>query len=709
MKEHFKSSLPSKRGKKLTQEEFLERARECHGNKYDYSKAIYTKATGKITIICPDHGEFVKVANDHIRGANCPMCAKASFKKKTVDSTEEFIQKANLKHDSKYDYSDTEYINSRTKVNIKCLKHGIFSKTPTNHLNGQGCPECSKENFVPVVRHIDAEQLKKNFVEKARKIHGDKYDYSKSEYVKNSVKIKILCPEHGEFIKIPSEHLIGSGCPQCLKNKPHKLTYTTEKYVSLAKKKYGDKYDYSKTNYKTSRDDITITCPNHGDFQKNAQHHLSGGGCPQCNGFKSSEKRDRYDGVHEFLIRSKDIHNNLYDYSEVNYVNSFTKIDIICPVHGKFEQVPYDHVRGAGCKTCAIDALKLINSYTHEQFIEKSNEIHNNLYDYSKTKYTKARNNVIIICKKHGEFSQKAGSHMYYGHGCPKCSMFGSKQEEEVKEYLNELGISHIENSRKIISPRELDVYIPELNVAIEMNGNYYHSELFGKSPEYHLEKTKECEDKGIQLIHVFESEWINNKELVKSMIKAKIGKNDKIFARKCKVSEISNSDKNDFLIDNHLQGKDNSAIRYGLYHEGELVSVMTFLKSRFNKKYEIELSRFASKQGVTVVGGASKLFKHFVKNHNPESVISYSNKRYSEGNLYKQLGFEHLHDSSPNYFYFKIGSPYELFSRQRFQKHKLKDVLDTFDPNKTEWENMKDNEYNRIWDCGNGVWGWNK
>lgn len=570
MKEHFKSSLPSKRGKKLTQEEFLEKVIECHGHKYDYSKTLYTKATGKIIIICPEHGEFIKVANDHMRGANCPYCVKLSFKNKKGDSLDDFIKKSKEKHGNKYDYSKTIYVNSRTKVNIRCSKHGEFSKTPANHLNGQGCPKCSKEEFVPQTNPSDLKKLKEDFVKKAIKIHGNKYIYINSNYVSSKKHIVINCPKHGDFIKIPSEHLGGSGCAECKKETPHPLTYTTEKFISIAKEVHGDKYDYSKTIYKNSRTDVIIICPEHGEFLKNSQFHLSGSGCFNCS---STE----------------------------------------------------------------------------------------------------------------------------------------SKPESEIKNFIDAFNISYKNNCRQTISPKELDVYIPDLNIAIEMNGNYYHSELFGKPPNYHLEKTKDCEERGIQLIHVFESEWINNKELIKSMIKAKIGKNHRIFARNCKIVEVSNSNKNDFLVKNHIQGKDNSGIRYGLYHDGELVSIMTFLKSRFNKKYEMEISRFASKQGITVVGGASKLFKHFIKTHNPSSVISYSNKRFSQGNLYKQMGFEHLYDSKPNYFYFNVKSPYVLLSRQQFQKHKLERVLETFDPELTEWENMKNNGYNRIWDCGNGAWGWKK
>ena len=188
--------------KKKTKEEFIASAREVHGDKYDYSKVEYVCALTKVCIICPEHGDFWQEANSHLRGQGCPKCKY----EKQSSSTEEFIQKAHKVHGDKYDYSKVEYDGYKTKVCIICPKHGEFWQTPNSHLNGNGCPKCKGEKQTCTTDE---------FIAKAKKIHGDKYDYSKVEYVNNHTKVCIICPEHGEFWQIPSSHLQGKGCPKC--------------------------------------------------------------------------------------------------------------------------------------------------------------------------------------------------------------------------------------------------------------------------------------------------------------------------------------------------------------------------------------------------------------------------------------------------------------------------------------------------------------
>jgi very-short-patch-repair endonuclease len=278
-----------------------------------------------------------------------------------------------------------------------------------------------------------------------------------------------------------------------------------------------------------------------------------------------------------------------------------------------------------------------------------------------------------------------------------------SAPEVEIMEFINSFGLSIITNSRQIISPLELDIYLPDNKLAIEFDGLYWHSELAGKDNSYHLQKTKLCEQQGIQLLHIFENEWQYKSDIVKSIIQSKIGKCETIYARKCILRELNNTEKSLFLLDNHIQGDDRSSVKLGLFYNDELVSLMTFGKSRYNKRYEYEILRFCNKKFTNVVGGASKLLTYFERNYKPNSLITYADMRYSNGNLYKQLGFEHADTSTPNYFYFR-GSDLLLHSRVKFQKHKLHNILDKFDPELTECENMKNNGWNRIWDCGNLV-----
>ena len=251
-------------------------------------------------------------------------------------------------------------------------------------------------------------------------------------------------------------------------------------------------------------------------------------------------------------------------------------------------------------------------------------------------------------------------------------------------------------NHRKLIYPYELDIYIPSHKLAIEYDGLYWHSEKFHDS-SYHIDKTLKCNDKGVQLFHIFEFEDI---EIWKSMINNKLGLNKKIYARKCSLQEIDHTTAKVFCEQNHLQGYVNSSIRLGLYYDNELVQVMTFGKPRFNKDYDYELLRLCSLKGVNVVGGASKLFKYFTK-HYSGTVISYANLRYSNGSVYEKLGFNKVGVSEPSYFY---SNGTELLTRYQCQKHKLK-RLKNYSIDKTEEQIMNENGYYKVYDCGNLIY----
>lgn len=282
-----------------------------------------------------------------------------------------------------------------------------------------------------------------------------------------------------------------------------------------------------------------------------------------------------------------------------------------------------------------------------------------------------------------------------------------STLERQLGEFLCSLQVKFTTSDRNILKPKELDIVIPDRKIAIEINGLAWHSELKGKNKTYHLDKTRGCAVAGYRLVHIWSSEWILNKDLVKSRLKSILGFNQKIMARKCTVIEVTATDTMRFLKENHIQGYCQSKIRYGLINNGELVAIMTFGKSRFNKSAEWELLRYCSKQGVNIVGGASKLFAQFTKLHNPTSTISYCDLRWNTGELYQNLGFTKITNSGPNQWITKDYS--NLESRLRYQKHKLAKILPEFDSNKTAWDNMVYHGYDRVWDCGNSVWLWLK
>ena len=314
------------KNRSLGLEEFIRLSREVHGLKYGYSKVNYVNAHTKVTIICPIHGEFEQTPNSHLSGHGCSKCAGI-----TKSNTEEFIEKANEVHGGKYGYSKVVYRNSYTKVIIICPIHGEFEQTPSSHLSGQGCSKCAG----------NASCNTEEFIEKANEVHGGKYDYSKVVYRNSYTKVIIICPIHGEFEQLPSSHLSSRGCPKCAG-----ITKSnTEEFIKKANEVHGGKYGYSKVNYVNNRTKVTIICPIHGEFEQVPSSHLNGHGCPKCGETKSNTE--------EFIEKANEVHGGKYGYSKVNYVNVKTKVTIICQKHGEFEQLPNNHLRGAGCPKCA--------------------------------------------------------------------------------------------------------------------------------------------------------------------------------------------------------------------------------------------------------------------------------------------------------------------------------------------------------------------
>lgn len=289
---------------------------------------------------------------------------------------------------------------------------------------------------------------------------------------------------------------------------------------------------------------------------------------------------------------------------------------------------------------------------------------------------------------------------------CTICNPIGQKSQSgyelEMNDFIKSYNIETIPSYRKI-GNKEIDIFIPDRKLGIEINGVYWHNELF-KNNDYHLFKTQLFNSQNISIIQIFEDEWLYKKDIVKSIIKNKLGLIDnKIYSRNCEVREVSNKETKKFLNENHIQGNVNSKIKLGLYYNGELVSLMTFSKGRIimgGKKEEWELTRFCNKINFVVVGAASKLFKFFIKNYNTNKIISYSDVRLFDGKMYETLGFNKISQSKPNYWYVINDIRYHRFN---FRKSVL--VKEGFDKNKTEKQIMFDRGIYRIYDCGNIRW----
>lgn len=289
---------------------------------------------------------------------------------------------------------------------------------------------------------------------------------------------------------------------------------------------------------------------------------------------------------------------------------------------------------------------------------------------------------------------------------------FNSMFNIEFEDFLKSLNVIFVKNNRIIIKPFELDFYIPSLSLAIELNGNYWHSEISGeKNKKYHLHKTELCENKEIKLIHIFEDEWIYKKEIVKSRIRNLLAKTEhKIYARKCIVKEISEEEKKNFLNNNHIQGNSINSEKLGLFYNNILVSIMTFSKRRIalgvksTNKNEYELARFCSLLNTNVIGGFEKLLKHFIKGKSSLSIITYADCRWSginpEKTVYNKNSFTFLYKSKPSYFYMNKKDYLHRHHRFTFNKQSLLKEFNG-DPSKTEWQLAQENGYDRIWDCG--------
>lgn len=627
-----------------------------------------------------------------------------------MKTIEEVIRQAKEIHGDKYDYSlITEYKNDREKYPIICPIHGVFYKSFNKHLHSkQGCPKCSGRF------RYDTESFKEEI--KGLKNMED-VTCEKLKYINNKTKVTLTCHkkdengnEHGDFEITPGHLIAGEGCPKCryIKSASSKRR-TLEDVVSLSREIHGDKYDYSLiTEYKNDRIKYPIICPVHGVFYQTFNNHIKGKqGCGKC-ARESNALKNRKD-TEWFVNKAKEVHGNKFDYSKTKYFLSNQKVCIICPEHGEFWQTPANHLNGQQCPKCSDNETGLKLRLTTEEFIEKATSVHGDKYDYSKTNYTRNSEKVLITCRKHGDFLQDPGNHLM-GNGCPKCSVTGSSIEDEVVSFLK----TFMENDkiilrdRDILNKRELDIYIPSKSIAIECDGLYWHSEI-NADKNFHLKKTEDCLKKNIQLIHIFEDEWKNKKEIVKSVLRNILGvTTNRIFARRCVIKEVDSKICTTFLKENHLQGSCSSSVKLGLFFNDELVSVMTFGKSRHfigNGKTEWELIRFCNKINTNVVGGASKLLNYFIKNFKPESIVTYADRRWSQGGLYEKIGFVKYNTSKPNYYYVINGARHYRFN---FRKSVL--VKKYGCPNDmSEHKFCLSKKWYRIYDCGCLCYIWKK
>lgn len=471
------------------------------------------------------------------------------------------------------------------------------------------------------------------FIEKVRIIHGAKYDYGKVIYVDAHTKIIIICPEHGEFMKTPNKHMSGQGCPACTGLK----RLSTNDFIEKSIKVHGDKYDYSKSVVQTSKSNVVITCPEHGDFKQLPSNHTRGAGCPSCSRIRITDKRRLTS--EQFEERAKMVHGDKYIYKKVEYLNTGSDVVITCSEHGDFTQTPENHLQGKGCPSCACSGPSLMERQ---------------LYDY-------------------------------------------------VKSLVSNTGHS----VRNLISPLELDIVCYDQKIAIEFNGRYWHNDQH-KDRKYHLDKRKLCESVGYRLISVWEDEWLTRRTQVENIIKNALGvvHGEKVNARQCHFETPSPSEYRQFMNANHIQGYSAAAHKFSLVHPGKGVVAMMSVK---NTKNGWDLVRYATTCNVR--GGLSKLLKHVTDSLNINEISSFVDYDYFTGSAYEAVGFV------------KVGETisFSCWNRHLGKHHRSKWTISNIQKtlrsmgvtlsieDKTQNQIMDESNTLRFWNSGTGKLVWQR
>lgn len=438
-------------------------------------------------------------------------------------TTEEFIARAHARHGDKYGYEKVQYVNNRTEVEIYCKAcQKYFKQSPDSHLQGKGCRDCGYKASHPIMS-VD------EFIQRARAVHGDKYDYSQVKIKTVSDDVIIICPDHGPFSQRPINHYyMKQGCPKCgLIKQGMSLRSNTDEFIRKAHIVHGNKYGYDKVNYIKDDVPVDIFCPDCGEyFSQQPQVHLHGCGCTKCANNKpmSTEEfihrakevwgdrytyektiyttnkakviitcrehsdwpANAYDFLHghgcpecgkmkvadairltqkEFIQRAMVIHHGKYGYSKVKYVNNDTDVIITCPIHGDFEQSPANHLVGQGCKWCKRDMQRNLYKMGREKFIEKAQMVHGKRYDYSMVEYVNNKTDVTVICPEHGPFNVMPQDHLQKLNGCPKCST--SKGEKKILLWLeaNNINYRWHRSIKSELAPGKRKKFIPDFQI----------------------------------------------------------------------------------------------------------------------------------------------------------------------------------------------------------------------------------------------------
>lgn len=532
--------------RRKTKEQFVSQCRELWGDRFNYDKVEYLNQRTEVTIYCNVHKRyFTQQPFCHLtmKHYGCPDCTLEATRAKRSIPQEEIIDRCKTKFGDKFKYNKVKYVNQNTNITIICPNHGEVNVNPQSFLKSDfGCTKCAREHA------IESNKItKEEFIQRAEEKFGERFDYSNLEYKGYEEKTTFVCRLHTKFVTSPFLHLLAldGGCPECRQYRAEHMNsaMTTEEYIEQAKIVHGETYDYTPTDYRSYKKMIRIRCKKHDYvFQLLPKTHLHGVGCPICEQEYLMEYEQRKQeilekrkvkwerikqkreissklladkpagipyGVEEFLRLARLIHEDDFDYPNIKqeYKNLNTPITIHCNEHdSNFLQKPIKHLRGQGCPRC------IGRHQTTESFIQDATYLHQERYTYEKVKFNGAEKKVIITCKTHGDFKMLPGEHLR-GKGCPHCAT--SILEKKVISFLKKETDYIIEPQKqfpwlKTSRTMPLDVYLPELNLAIECQGmqHFYANEMFGGKKAFIIQKHKDelkhrlCKEHSITILY---------------------------------------------------------------------------------------------------------------------------------------------------------------------------------------------------------------
>ena len=529
--------------------------------------------------------------------------------------------------------------------------------------------------------------------------HNQRYSYTKERVEDGGrMKARIICPDHGEFLQIPAKHKSGQGCPRCSGN------VVDDHRARLMAAFPGQEFPETLPSTKVP---MNLVCTVHGEFKATINQLLSTKAlsskyaCPECNRAEGGVKRRV--GAEELIRRLNKVWPG-YTFGSADGLTVSDRITYTCEKHGQHQSKINDLLNGHGCPKCGSES-RASSIYAKvgkgkDDNLAELYAAHGENLAFNHDQLTRTHKYVDVVCDKHGPFRSQVYS-LKAGHGCPRCSSRISKGEQELVDWLRASGVRVEQQCRTTLEGGELDILVPDKNIAIEYCGLYWHSEeLRGKA--YHLDKHNKAAEAGVRLITLFEDEWVHKQSVVKSALSSILGlTKTKVYARNTAVEFVQWSEVASVYNENHLQGAGTPcAVNLVLKSEGLVVAAMSFREDRFGSN-DLELVRYVTT--ARVVGGFSKLFSAFRKTlATGTRIVSYCDHRWFTGETYRLVGFIEEQSSAPGYWWCKGTSRY---SRVAFQKHKLANKLESFNSGFTEEKNMINNGFWKIWDCGMGKW----